>query len=315
MNNIPKYHYIKGIDRIVREKLKELSLTPKLPLSSFKKKRKRFYSSPCVSKVFFKMLLVEENWVGRLLKREAIATKALTNIPNLNIPGFVSADIENMPYWFIHEYLPGPLVGHFYRIYKQGRKKEIIRKIVDNLLALQSVKKGATSRIPFLGKRGYEAHFNIIKKRESLIKDKRGIDFKSIYQLAKKQEKYFKKADFVLTHGDFTLANFFTNKNKVYITDWEHTRLDNRAADISHLWIQTWKFPAWRKELLSCFISKLPKNKQNRFKEIFRLIIITEALGELAYSIYICPKNQVNDSKRSAKKTIESSLKGFNSLL
>ena len=129
------------------------------------------------------------------------------------------------------------------------------------------------------------------------------------------QEKYLKEAEFVLTHGDFTLANFFINKNKVYITDWEHVRLDNRAADISHLWIQTWKFPAWRKKLLSCFISKLPKNKRDRFKEIFRVIIITEALGELAYSIYICPKKQVNNSKRSAKKTIESSLKGFDSLL
>lgn len=315
MSNIPEYHYIKGIDRIVREKLKELNLTPKLPLSSFKKKKKRFYSSPCKEKVFFKMLLVEEDWVGRLLKREAIATKVLTNRPNLNIPGFVSADIENMPYWFIHEYLPGPLVGHFYEIYKQGRKKEIIRKIVDNLLALQSIKKGSASRIPFLGKRGYETHFNIIKKREGLIKDKRGVDFKSIYQFAKKQEKYLKEAEFVLTHGDFTLANFFINKNKVYITDLEHARLDNLAADISHLWIQTWKFPDWRRELLSYFISKLPKDKQNRFKEIFRLIIITEALGELAYSIYICPKSQINNSKRSAKKTIKSSLKGFDSLL
>ena len=322
MSNIPEYHYIKGIDKTVKERLKELDLTPKLSLSSFKKKKKRFYSLPCATKdkkkVFFKILLVEEDWVGRLLKRETIVTKLLTNYPNLNIPGFVSADIENMPYWFIHEYLPGPLVGHFYEIYKQGQKKEIIRKIADNLLAFQTInkkKKKITSRIPFLGERGFKTHLHIIKEREGLVKDKKGIDFKSIYQFAKKQEKYLKEAEFVLTHGDFTLANFFTNKNKVYVTDWEHVRLDNRAADISHLWIQTWRFPAWRKELLSYFISKLPKNSQNKFKEIFRLIIITEALGELAYSIYICPKKYINDSKKFAKKTIESSLKGFDFLL
>ena len=250
MSNIPEYHYIKGIDKTIKDKLKELNLIPRLPLSSFKKKKKRFYSSPCTTKnkekVFFKTLLVKEDWVSRLLKGEAIVTKLLTNYPNLNISGFVSADIENMPYWFIHEYLPGPLVGHFYEIYKQGQKKEIIKKIVDNLLAFQTIdkkKKKITSRIPFLGEREFKTHFNIIKEREGLVKDKKGIDFKAIYQFAKKQEKYFKEAEFVLTHGDFTLANFFIHpvkspsrrgvpkgqfnragKNKVYITDWEHVR-------------------------------------------------------------------------------------------
>lgn len=322
MSNIPEYHYIKGIDKTVKDKLKELDLIPKFPLSSFKKKKKRFYSSPCVTKnkekVFLKILLVKESWVGRLLKREAVVTKLLTNYPNLNIPGFVSADIEKTPYWFIDKYLPGPLIGHFYEVYKEGQKKGVVKKIIDNLLAFQTInkkKKEIISRIPFLGERDFKDHFNIIKERQGLIKNKKGIDFKTLYQFAKKQEKYLKEAEFVLTHGDFTLANFFTNKNKVYITDWEHVRLDNLAADISHLWIQTWKFPAWRRELLSYFISKLPKNKRNRFQEIFRVIIITEALGELAYSIYICPKKYVNDSKRAAKKTIESSLKGFNFLL
>ena len=125
MSNIPEYHYIKGIDRIVREKLKELNLTPKLPLSSFKKKKKRFYSSPCKEKVFFKMLLVEEDWVGRLLKREAIATKVLTNRPILIFRDLFLLILKTCPIGLSTSTCPGPWSAISTKYINKGEKKRL----------------------------------------------------------------------------------------------------------------------------------------------------------------------------------------------
>ena len=65
----------------------------------------------------------------------------------------------------------------------------------------------------------------------------------------------------LFTHGDLTLANFFLSKKGLFLTDWEWARLDNPAYDLARLWIQTFKYPAWRKDLLITYLKKIPLNK------------------------------------------------------
>ena len=128
------------------------------------------------------------------------------------------------------------------------------------------------------------------------------------------RQQIFKNSNFVIAHGDFTLANFFIHQKKVYLTDWEHCHLDNFAYDISHLWIQLWRYSVWRKKLISDFISLCPKNKIVEFEELFRAVMLTEALGELRWTSELCQKKYRPGAIKNAHKTIKNSLKSFNQL-
>ena len=119
----------------------------------------------------------------------------------------------------------------------------------------------------------------------------------------------------VLTHGDFTLENHFIHKNKVYITDFEWIRYDNLTADLAHLWIQSWRYPQWRKKLLSSFLNTFKNKEKKDVKKIFRMTIINEALGEIRWNSEICNKKYKKEVIKMSSKTIINSLKSFNYLL
>lgn len=330
---LPLRNFIPDIENEIKRILKELDLVPKKPLKSFLQKNKRFYSAPALTKngklIFFKILIVDEEGPAVALKREIEITKFLTEFLNnstglkekLNIPVFINADAKNFPYWFLHQYIKGPLLGHFYEIYEQGKKEKNIPKINDNLTALHAlpqdlIKKLIKQKKYNLWIRTYDRYLEMIESYQKNIKNKTGkIDFQKIYKFFENRKKLFEKQKKVLAHGDFTLANFFLCKEKVYLTDWEQAHIDNFAYDISHLWIQLWRYPVWRKKIILDFLSRLAKNKIQEFKELFRAIVITEALGELRWSSELCEKKYKKGVIKTNHKAIKNSLKSFNQLI
>jgi hypothetical protein len=331
MADINKYNFIKNIEQVVQNKMLELNLKPKKPLNlkELKKDNRRFYSVPCKygnKQVFLKMLVVTEDYPAYEIKKEINITKFLSgiNLPaarqkkQLNIPLFVDGDTENFPYWFTHEFLPGPLVGYFYEMHKPGFEIKKIKQIVDNLLDLQSIStkkyKKQIEKIS-LPTANLKRHLEEIDFRKGFLKKEKNIPFGEIIKFVKDREKYFVKARLVIAHGDFNLANFFIYKNKVYTTDFERVHLNNFAADIAHLWGQTWRYPKWRKKLIIYFLSKLPQNKKEIFKELFRSVMLIEALGTLAFNSEICEKKYKAGAKKSARDTIQASFKSFNDLI
>ena len=326
MADIKEYTFIKNIDELVEKKLKELKLSPKIPfnLKELKKDNRRFYSVPCIQnkkkQVFLKILVVKEEVATYTLKKEIEITKFLSDVhpfkKGLNIPLFIDCGSKDSSSWLLHEYLPGPLVGYFYEVYKKGSEQKVIKKIVNNLISLQSIPvtkhKTRLSKIP-ITERGFKYYLQEIEFRKGFLKKEREIPFKAITGFVKDRKKYFKAE--VLAHGDYTLANFFIHKNKIYVTDWEHAHLDNFTSDIAHLWSQAWRYPKWRKRLILYFLAELPKYKNKKFKELFRAMALIEALGELAFGSEICEKKYKTGAKKAAKKTIEATFKSFYHLI
>jgi len=319
------YQYINNIEKKVQQKLEDLSLNPELPLSKFIKRKRRFYAVPCRTKehqrVFFKIVLVKGEKTKRLFKREIKANLFMQRKRSIAVPSIISAETKKTPYWFTREYVYGFPTGYFYDISKAAQKKEVAEKIAGNLFALQNISIPFSRKInssEILEERKFQNYHKIIKRRESLVsaKDKKDIDIKAVYNLLEElKKKYADQVDLVFCHGDYTLANFLLSSEKVYVTDWEHLRLDNFCVDLAHLWIETWKFPKWRKALLNHFASKIPARKQEMFKEIFRIVVISNALGGLAFGIHLCPKADVEGARKSAKAAIKAALIGFDPLL
>lgn len=323
------YELIPNIQKIAEKKLAALKLTPKIPFVEFVKKRKQYYSTPCLTadgkSVFFKILIIDNKGSAIALQREAEITKFLTDCPELkqklNISAFVDADTKNFPYWFIHQYIEGPLVGHFYQLFREGKKEKYIPRIIDNLIGLQDIPHKKVQELfrqkkYNLWSRTYSEYQKTISSYQKEIGDKKGkIAFQKIYKFFEDRKTLLRKTKYVLVHGDFTLANFFINKETAYLTDWEHSHLDNFAYDVSHLWIQLWRYPSWRRKLIKDFIAKIPKEKINEFKELFRTTIIAEALGELHWSSEICEKKYKQGAIKNGHKSIKNSLKSFEQLI
>ena len=169
----------------------------------------------------------------------------------------------------------------------------------------------------FFWKRDFSAYLQMVKSYQKKIKEGilADIDFTAIYQLFEKEKLSIQNSTPVLSHGDFTLANFVASKEKLIVTDWEQAHLDNFVYDFSHLWIQLWRYPNWQKELISNFLFHLSEEKKEEFKRLFRPIIISEALGELCWSIDLCDKRYRDNAIKAAQKTIRNSLKNFNHLI
>lgn len=320
---IRKYKFINNIDNIAEEKLTELGLKAERKLAGFIEKNKRFYSTACrgqEEKVFFKLLITDEIAPREAILREIEIRKFLENYKErINFPPLINYDNQNFPYWFISHYSEGGLLGHFYEIYSEDKKH--IPRLAEQLFGIQDIPEEKTQELKknkraYLWERRFEDYLKMVKSYkedidERLIKD---IDFGKIHRLFEEKRIVLEETPLVISHGDFTLANFVVGKEEIVITDWEQAHLDSFAYDISHLWIQTWRYGEWRRTLLQTFISKLKESEIETFKQSFRLIIITEALGELNFSIKLCEKEYVEGAIKAAGAAIESALEGFNSL-
>lgn len=316
---------IDNIETIVEKKMKSLGLTSTLKMADFVKNKKRFYAGPVLidkkKKVFFKILIVNDYPPTESIKKEIKIRDFLTKYHDkIFFPHLLKYDNKNMPYWFISQYQEGPLLGYFYDLYNEDHKN--ITLVVDTLFELHKIPYNVLESILkikefYLWVNDFQGHIDLIKSYETGIEKNiaEEIDFTEIYQFVKNKEALFQKTSFVLTHGDFTLANMVISEGKLFLTDWEHTHLDNFVHDIAHLWIQLWRYPVWRQKLLLEFIRRLPKNKIEEFKNLFRAVIIIEALGEIRWSLDLCPSEYKVAAKKINLKTIKESLKGFNHLL
>lgn len=314
-----KNYLIDNVDKITEEKLKELKLKPEMPLDSFIENDKRFYSTPCKTEdgklIFIKILISKRKEDALRLKKEVKITKFLSKCAkaskDLNILPLIKVNTTKHPYWFLRQYVPGSMLGYDFEIYKEGLKEKTIRKVVDTLLALQSMPLNIS-----LKEKGADDYLKTIKVFENKLqlKDReREIDFKEIYHFFENQRKYFKKENPVLAHGDLVLKNLFVNQNSIYLIDWELARIDNSAADIARLCIQPYKYSDWRKKLVLYFSSKLPRHRKENFNELFRVAIMVEAIAEFFCDILITPKE--SQIQKTMKQTIKAALKGFDFLL
>jgi len=121
----------------------------------------------------------------------------------------------------------------------------------------------------------------------------------------------------IFAHGDFTLANQIVSdeNGKVYLSDWDSVRIDNIAADLTHLWVQTWRYKDWRRKLLLEFLNSLSEKDRNRFKEIFRITAIEQAMAEIKWNSVACKKKYKKGVVDVSIKTIKTALEGFEGLM
>jgi len=319
--NVSEYRFIANIEKIASEKLKSQELVPDLPISKFIKEKKRFYSTSCTNpkgeKVLFKMIIVENKKVITTFKREVEANILIEKKKNINVPSVIKAQLGKKPYWFTREYVPGKTLGDFYSIRDEFKTKEIAEKLADNLHNLQNLPKEEFLKITNIKKDLFRT-YEVNRKKENLLmkKDKKDIDLKKIDTFYKKMlKKDSDQIKLVPCHGDYTSHNLVVSNKKIYMIDLERMRLSNFCADLTYLWMSSWKFPTWRKDFLESYIAKLEDEDKELFKETFRLEAIANAIGVLISGIYICSESDAESFRKSAKLTIESALKSFNSLL
>lgn len=335
----------------IEKKLKELELKLKSSLSQAIKEKKHFFNSICYTKtgkkVFLKMLLQKEKRFYRSILREIKIVKFLTENPafkNLKITPYLYGNEKDSPPWFIHKYIEGDIIGEFYEIYPPYQDKKYIPLIVNNLKVIHSIPNSVIQKIKNkvkeLEKVNYKAYPKIVRDFQKNVKSLtfsekkvRGkepnlkINFNKIYEFLTAEKDSFPLLRKVITHGDFTLANHIFSKEKIYpvrnqrtsnemyLTDWEWVRLDNIAADIAHLWLQTWRYPKWRKELLLTFLSNLSLKEKIEFEKAFRITVIIQALGEIRWNAQICKKKYKKGVIAASEKAIKNALKGFEKLI
>jgi len=316
------YKTLPDIKNRIEKKLKELHLKPKLSIDQAIKEKRHFFSSICYTKtgrkVFLKILLRKEKRFYLSILREIKILKLLTKNPafkELNIPPYLDGDSKNSPPWSIHKYIEGNIIGDFYEIYPQYQKKKYITKIINNLKVLQSVPNSVIQEVKKSVREieivNYKSYPKMVRDFQKNIKNLK-IDSNKIYKFLSSYQDSFSSFKKVITQGDFTLANHIASGEKIYLTDWEWVRLDNIAADIAHLWLQTWRYPKWRNNLLLSFLSGLSIKEKQEFKTAFRLTIIIQALGEIRWNAQICKKKYKKGVISASEEAIKNAIKDFN---
>lgn len=322
------YKTITQIDQKVKDLAKKERFKMKKPLKDFIRKKKRFYASSVLKngqKVFLKIRIIDDNGSVYGLKKEMEITRIMTENKNIsgkvNFTKFLDGSLLEVPEWYTHEYVEGKLLGDFYDMPKRSQDESCNKKVVENLRNLQLVsgefikKAEKNGVIGYIKKRGYEDYKNTIDfyHREGVGKNK--IDFDKVYSLLEDNKENLDR-ELVVAHGDFTLANqIIAEDGKVYLSDWESVRIDNIAADLSHLWVQAWRYGKWRSKLLQNFLETLPVSKKEYFKNIFRITAIEQAMAEIRWNSDLCEKKYKKGVIDISIKTIRTALEGFEGLM
>ena len=322
------YKTITGIDEKIKSLAKKESFLLKKPIKDFIEKKKRFYAA-CVQKdgknLFLKVRLADDNGSVFALEKEMRITKILTENGKIsgkvNFTKFAGGSFNEIPEWYTHEYVEGKLLGSFYEMPAKNEKEIYAINVVKNLVGLQSVsdifkaeaeKSGIMKHIK---KRGYDDYKNTIEFYRKEKVGKRKINFEKMLALIEENKKALDE-DLVVAHGDFTLANQIVSENdEIFLSDWESVRIDNFAADLAHLWVQTWRYPAWRKKLLEAFLNGIPEGKKEKFKSIFRITAIEQSLAEIRWNSALCDKKYKKGVIEVSMKVIKTALEGFEGLL
>ena len=298
------------------------------PVEHFIKKEKRFYAHSVVEKkggrkIFLKArITASKNSVFGLEKEMEIArimTENKTISEKVNFTNYLKGSLKDAPEWYTHDYVEGDLLGSFYDLPRKNQEEIYIKNIVKNLRNLQSVSRifikeaKKNGVIKYIKKRDYQDYKATIDfyKREKTGNGK--VDFKSVYKLLEENKDLLNK-DLVIAHGDFTMANQIieADSGEIYLSDWESVRIDNIAADITHLWVQVWRYKKWQAKLLREFASNLSKKEKDNFYNIFRVVAIEQSLAEIKWNSALCERKYKRGIIDVSIKTIEKFLKKEN---
>ncbi|KKQ17928.1 MAG: hypothetical protein US31_C0013G0011 [Berkelbacteria bacterium GW2011_GWA1_36_9] len=312
-----------NIETIISEKMKELDLAPIEKISDFIIKKKRFYAAPVLNgkkeKVFFKILIVSDSAPTQSIIKEMKMRNLMLNFQDkIAFPHLIKYNDQNLPYWFISQYIEGDVIGFLYDLHDD--REVIIPLLVNTLFALHNISESTLTSILkdnfFLKDDGFNDPLVILKLFENKLSVdyKTRIDFLKVHQFVKDRKKYFENHKIILAHGDYTLNNMVINNGEMILTDWESANLGNIASDIAHLWIQLWRYPLWRQKLLTDYVNTLPKEEIDEFKNLFEAKVIFEALAELIWNFDICPLQYRQSLIEICIKTVNVALERFDKL-
>ncbi|MBW6441145.1 glycogen/starch synthase [Patescibacteria group bacterium] len=321
------YKTIEDVGKKIQALAEEQGFVITKPVGSFVKKEKRYYAHSVLKaekKIFLKVRIADDSSSVYGLEKEMEITRIMTENKEMNtkinFTKFLDGSLKTIPEWYTHGYVEGNLLGDFYDMPRKHNQDECIKNVVENLRNLQSVsdifqreaeKNGV---IKYIKKRGFEDYQNTIAYYEKENVDKEKINFAEIFALVEKNKKRLDK-NLVVAHGDFTMANhIIAESGKAYLSDWESVRIDNLAADLAHLWVQTWRYKKWRGKLLAEFLYNLPEAEKENFKEIFRIVVIEQSLAEIRWNSRLCKKEYKKGVIDISKKIIKIALEGFEGL-
>ena len=322
------YNTIKDINKKIKKLADKEGFKITKPVSHFVKKQKNYYAHSVMKggkKIFLKVrITANKDYIFGIEKGMEISKIMAENkkiSSKVNFTGFLGGSLKEIPEWYSYNYVEGDILGDFYDLPKKHEKEVYLKNSVQNLRNLQSVsdefikeaKKNGV--IKYIAKRGYDDYFNTVKYYEKEKIGDNKIDFEAVYKLLEKNKEELNK-NLVIAQGDFTLANqIVSGKNgKIVLSDWDSVRIDNIAADLTHLWVQTWRYPGWRRKLLLEFLNSLPAKDKDRFKEIFRITAIEQAMAEIKWNAEACKKKYKKGVVDISLKTIKTALEGFEGL-
>ncbi|MCK4891979.1 MAG: glycogen/starch synthase [Candidatus Pacebacteria bacterium] len=323
------YQTIEDINKKIKELAKKECFKIIKPVSYFIKKKKNYYAHNVLKgnkKIFLKARITANKGyifgIEKGMKISKIMTENKKISNKVNFTGFLGGSLKEIPEWYVYNYIEGNILGDFYNMPKKHEKEVYIKNSVKNLRNLQSVSNELIKEaekngvIEHIKKRGYTDYCNTVEYYEKQKVEDGKIDFASVYKLLEKNKKALDE-NFVIAHGDFTLANQIVSDKdgKVYLSDWDSVRIDNIAADLTHLWVQTWRYPAWRSKLLQEFLGSISATDKNKFKEIFRITAIEQAMAEIKWNSTACKKKYKKGVIDISIKTIKTALEGFEWLI
>ena len=322
------YNTIEDINKKIKRLAEKEGFQITKSVSSFIKEQKNYYAYSVLKnnqKVFLKArITANKDYIfgikkGMEISRIMTENKKISS--KVNFTGFKGGSLKNIPEWYAYNYIEGDILGDFYEMPRKHEKDIYLKSSVKNLRNLQNVSEEFIKEaekngvIKYIKKRDYNDYFNTIKyyQKEKIGDNK--IDFESVYKLLEKNKKLLNE-NLVFTHGDFTLANQIVSEkdNEIYLSDWDSVRIDNLAADITHLWVQSWRYPEWRSKLLKEFLESLLEKDRNRFKEIFRITAIEQSMAEIKWNAEACKEKYKKKVVDVSLKIIKIALEGFEGL-
>jgi thiamine kinase-like enzyme len=300
----PKYGniLISNIQEKIEKKLKELGLKPEISPSEFLKKhknRKHRYFSACQEKNgkkvgFYSRLHFNLDAKNKFNQEIEFLLKLKENDFEIkkNVPQIINFGKEKDFEWFEREFTEGKPLG-FSRNLTQKINLRLVPKIVKIIFNIQKIPSNFLSKIKSFNIKNYLAK-EIYEKlaKEKVLEKKLVFDIQNFikknWKLLQKENKYF-------CHGDLNLGNVISDKKNIWIIDWELVHLNNFAYDLGYLWSHFWQAKKdFRKSLILKFLKKLPKEKIEKFKIVFPIVVAYLALGGINFK----ERKKINAIKR-----------------
>lgn len=322
------YQTIKDINKKIKKLAEREGFEITKPVSSFIRKEKNYYAHSVMKggkKIFLKARITDNKdyifGIEKGMEISMIMTENKKISGKVNFTGFLGGSINDIPEWYSYNYIEGDILGDFYEMPKKHEKEIYIKNSVSNLKNLQSISeefiKDAEKNgvIKYIKKRGYEDYKNTIDYYQKEKVGNGKIDFDAVYKLLSKTKEDLEN-NLIIAQGDFTLANQIVSDKdgKIYLSDWDSVRIDNIAADITHLWVQMWRYKELRKKLLAEFLESLPAKDKDRFQKIFRITAIEQAMAEIKWNSVLCKKIYKKGVIDISLQTIKIALEGFEGL-